>query len=325
MTMQRDMKVGMAVGVALIGIVGALFFRREPGPKDKESPPPLQNTEELDRRIGEKGKVPYLDGVEEFPDRAAPVPPPQNPGSKPSSKTGNADAPRFLTKEEEARNRDLLSRKNTPAPDPIQPLPTKKDETVATDAAPAHNRKWEPGPAGKKAPESPRSNPTGTASGSGRTHVIQAGETLSGLAARYLGSSARYREIYEANRNVLRSPDDLRDGVTIVIPDGGKPRDSQNVAGSSATGSPAPPSANAKSGGIKARPTSRSIESDGSDVPGSTPARGDAPTERLRFVPVPRGPMSAGRSQGGAGSSRSDSSPGRKPGAPRLDAMEEDQ
>ena len=32
--MQRDMKVGMAVGVALIGIVGALFFRREPESKE---------------------------------------------------------------------------------------------------------------------------------------------------------------------------------------------------------------------------------------------------------------------------------------------------
>jgi len=49
--MQRDMKIGMALGVALVGIVGALFFRREPEVKDKETPPPLQNAEELDREF----------------------------------------------------------------------------------------------------------------------------------------------------------------------------------------------------------------------------------------------------------------------------------
>jgi hypothetical protein len=326
MTMQRDMKVGMAVGVALIGIVGALFFRREPETKDKDTPPPLQNTEEIDRRIGEKGKGPYMDGVEEFPDRAAPVPPPQTAGARPGTKAAGADAPRFLTKEDEARNRDMLSRKNGPAPDPIQPLPAKADNAVATDAVPAHNRDWEPaGPAAKKGMENARPAPAGTATSPGRTHVIQAGETLSGLAARYLGSSARYREIYEANRNVLRSPDDLRDGVTIVIPDAGKSRDSQNVAGSSGMGNSAPPSGSQKNTGVKARTTSRSVESDREDVPAATPARSDGPTERLRFVPVPRGPFSAGRAQSGAGSSKSDSSPGRKPGAPRVETMDDDQ
>jgi hypothetical protein len=321
MTMQRDMKVGMAVGVALIGIVGALFFRREPEQKEKETPPPLQNTEDLDRRIGEKGKTPYIDGVEEFPDHAAPVPP-QKGSSKPASKSTNADAPRFLTSEEEARNRESLSRKVVPAPDPIRPVPTKKEETVAADPVPAHNRDWEPaGPAVKKNGATPRSSPTGTAAGAGRTHVIQAGDTLSGLAARYLGSSGRYREIYEANRSVLRSPDDLRDGVTIVIPDGGKPRDGQN----NVAGSPVPAAPGAKNTGVKARPTSaRSVETDDEDDSVATPSRSSAPVEKLRFVPVPRGPFSAGRVPPGGGFTRTDTSSNRKPAAPRADPMDDD-
>jgi len=321
--MQRDMKVGMAVGVALIGIVGALFFRREPENKGQETPPPLQNTEDLDRRIGEKGKAPYIDGVEESPDHAVPVPAPQ----KPASKSTNSDAPRFLTSEEEARNRESLSRKVVPAPDPIQPVPTKKEETAAIDPVPAHNQKWVPeGPAVKKPGGTPRSGRAGTAAGAGRTHVIQAGDTLSGLAARYLGSSSRYREIYEANRNVLRSPDDLRDGVTIVIPDGGKSRDAQkDVAGSPAAGSAAPASAGAKNTGVKARPTSaRSVESDDGDDSIATPSRNSAPGEKLRFVPVPRGPFSAGRVPPGGGFTRSDTSTSRKPAAPRADAMDDD-
>ena len=163
--MQRDMKVGMAVGVALIGIVGALFFRREPETKDKEAPPPLQNTADLDRRIAEKGKAPYIDGVEELSDHAAPGPAAQTASSKPASKSANADPPRFLTSAEEARNRESLSRKVVPAPDPIQPVPTKKEETATADAVPAHNRDWEPaGPAVKKGSATSRPAPAGIAS-----------------------------------------------------------------------------------------------------------------------------------------------------------------
>ncbi len=324
--MQRDMKIGMAVGVALIGIVGALFFRREPENRDKETPPALQNTEDLDRRIGEKGKAPYIDGVEEFPDHVAPVAAPQNASSKPSSKSANADAPRFLTSEEESRNRESLSRKIVPAPEPIQPVPTKNEETAAAENIPAHNRDWEPaGPAVKKGNAPARPAPAGTA-GAGRTHVIQAGDTLSGLAARYLGSSARYREIYEANRNVLRSPDDLRDGVTIVIPDGGKPRDAQNnVAGNPVAGSVPPAAPGGKNTGVKARPTSaRSIETDDDDDSVAAPSRNAAPAEKIRFVPVPRGPFSAGRVPPGGGFTRSDTSSGRKPTAPRADVTGDD-
>jgi len=317
--MQRDMKIGMAVGVALIGIVGALFFRREPETKDRDTPPPLQDTEEIDRRIGEKGKVPYMDRVEEFPDHAAPVPPPQNAASRPASKSTNADAPRFLTTEEEARNREILSHKKTPAPDPIPAVPVKPDNAVASDGVPADNREWEPaGPSVKKSVESPRSSPAGTTRGPGRTHVIQAGDTLSGLASKYLGSSARYREIYEANRNVLRSPDDLREGATIVIPEGGKPRESQNVAGTSGTGAGAPRDGAGKNPGIKARPASaEAVESQSKSASSATPARNDTAPEKIRFVPVRGGPFSSGRAQSGTSTSR-------KPDAPRADTMGDD-
>jgi phage tail protein X len=137
------------------------------------------------------------------------------------------------------------------------------------------------------------------AGASGRTHVIRPGDTLSGLASHYLGSSARYREIYDANRKVLKSPDDLPDGVTIVIPDAGKPRDSQQTA---KTGAGAP---NASGPVVKARTTtSRSAESETEDPPAATPPRNDASSGKLRFVPVKRGPFSAGRSQPPADSSK---------------------
>ena len=317
--MQRDMKVGMAVGVALIGIVGALFFRREPEKRDGETPPPMRDTKEIDRLIGEKGKTPYMEGVEDFPDRVAPVPPPQSPSTKSRLNNDNDDSPKFVTSDD-TRNRERISRKAAPVPVPVQPL---NDDALATDAAYPHNRDWEPaGPVVKKAAEPQRTSPAGTAS-TPRTHVIQARETLSGLAARYLGSSARYREIYETNRNVLRSPDDLRDGVTIVIPDVGKPRDQQHTAGTTGTGSATPSSSGSGNSGVKAQPTSsRSGDSETGDSPAATTPRGDIPREKIRFAPVKRGPFSAGRAAPLAGSSKSDADADRKP-AP--DTMEENQ
>jgi nucleoid-associated protein YgaU len=57
-----------------------------------------------------------------------------------------------------------------------------------------------------------------TAPSKARTHVVVDGDTLTGLAARYLGSSDRYREIFDANRQLLSTPDLLPIGATLEIP-----------------------------------------------------------------------------------------------------------
>lgn len=51
-----------------------------------------------------------------------------------------------------------------------------------------------------------------------RTHLVRDGDTLSSLADEYLGSSKRYLEIYEANRELLASPDLLPIGAELQIP-----------------------------------------------------------------------------------------------------------
>jgi nucleoid-associated protein YgaU len=55
------------------------------------------------------------------------------------------------------------------------------------------------------------------------THKISDGDTLSSLAARYLGRADRYQEIYNANRDVLRSPDLLPIGKVLKIPSEAQP------------------------------------------------------------------------------------------------------
>jgi nucleoid-associated protein YgaU len=54
-----------------------------------------------------------------------------------------------------------------------------------------------------------------------RTYTLRDGDTLEDLAERFLGTQARAREIFEANRAVLTAPDLLPVGIAIVIP----PRD----------------------------------------------------------------------------------------------------
>jgi nucleoid-associated protein YgaU len=52
------------------------------------------------------------------------------------------------------------------------------------------------------------------------THTVSDGDTLTRLAAQYLGSAERYLEIYEANRDLLASPDLLPIGKMLKIPRG---------------------------------------------------------------------------------------------------------
>ena len=55
-------------------------------------------------------------------------------------------------------------------------------------------------------------------SASSRTHTVASGDTLGAIAKKYLGSTARANEIFEANRSVLKSPDALKIGQVLQIP-----------------------------------------------------------------------------------------------------------
>lgn len=57
-----------------------------------------------------------------------------------------------------------------------------------------------------------------TAAGSQVIYVeIKPSDTLGALAAKYLGSASRYNEILQANRDILKSPTDLRPGQRLKI------------------------------------------------------------------------------------------------------------
>ncbi len=54
--------------------------------------------------------------------------------------------------------------------------------------------------------------------GGGQTYVVQPGDTLGRISQKFYGTTRRYMDIYNANRNVLSSPSRVEVGQELVIP-----------------------------------------------------------------------------------------------------------
>ncbi len=51
-----------------------------------------------------------------------------------------------------------------------------------------------------------------------RTHVVRNNETLSQIATQYYGSPAKWRQIFDANRDIVKNPNSVKPGTRLVIP-----------------------------------------------------------------------------------------------------------
>lgn len=51
-----------------------------------------------------------------------------------------------------------------------------------------------------------------------RTHTVRPGDTLTKLAQQYYNNRAKWRDIYAANRNVMKNDSDLKVGMVLKIP-----------------------------------------------------------------------------------------------------------
>lgn len=51
-----------------------------------------------------------------------------------------------------------------------------------------------------------------------RTYVVRKGDSLSAIAESELGAQDRWRELFEANRDVLDDPDALHAGQVLQLP-----------------------------------------------------------------------------------------------------------
>ena len=92
---------------------------------------------------------------------------------------------------------------------PVKPAPLMP--SVATPSIKRHENT-----AVKPAPASP--SPTTSATAGARKHVVQKGDTLSNLAQKYYKNRAKWRDIYAANRKVMKNEGDIHIGMQLVIP-----------------------------------------------------------------------------------------------------------
>lgn len=231
--MQRDKKLGLALGVLLIGIVAAFFFRLDHRTTKRNRVPQLNNAQALDKQIADKPGAPYIDDTKNKPPA---------PEQKKVAEPPLWQMPEFLADGKSEMPEDWLA-KNPTAPDPIpqqKPLGEEiaeadldADEMFDSDEEPgkqviAHTVSQSKPKNGEAKPNhnaaKPKNDDTKPKSPpdpkpeSEIVHVVRSGDTLSKIAAQYLGSSAKFSEIYEHNKEVLSDANNLTVGTELRIP-----------------------------------------------------------------------------------------------------------
>ena len=88
----------------------------------------------------------------------------------------------------------------------LKTIPDWQKEVVA-------DIKVKPGAQPQAAPQAPPPGAGGTT-----TYTVQPGDTLSGIAKKFLGNASEYMEIFNANRDQLSDPDKIKPGQVLKIP-----------------------------------------------------------------------------------------------------------
>ena len=227
--MHQDQRIGLALGVLLIGACAALFFRNET--RERVETPRLQHAQELDDRIAERTTRPYLKGVEavEAGDRVRIRSVADRKESELASDEDHGGS--YLSSAEQAfggknssgggqplsqlTDSDSDVQELAPIPVPGDRLPGDRlpgDRSLSAGKTETGNSilNSKPGISGRTSGDNPQKE---------RTHLVQKGESLSSIAAKHLGNSNRFQDLFEANRDQLRDANDLRSGMVLKIPE----------------------------------------------------------------------------------------------------------
>jgi nucleoid-associated protein YgaU len=70
-----------------------------------------------------------------------------------------------------------------------------------------------------QAPRTQTAGASATGGQSGRTYTVQSGDTLSRISQQFYGDANQYMKIFQANRDRLSNPNEVRPGQQIVIPE----------------------------------------------------------------------------------------------------------
>lgn len=75
------------------------------------------------------------------------------------------------------------------------------------------------GPSPSQAPSAPPpAAPAASAAAQAKSYTVKAGDTLSKIAREFLGDASAYMKIFEANRDQLNDPNQIRPGQVLHIP-----------------------------------------------------------------------------------------------------------
>ena len=252
--MHTDRKIGFAMGILLIGIVAALFFRNEPLLSTKV--PGVRREQELNERLRERDVAVYLN--EKVPDE----PPEQAQNDQPwtlrdvlqkmdqrnktapvpvgarsivadpvvdindSDLDGYRPRKRRTTHESTVQEstsglREMFLEREQPELrrgkySALPPLLPVEPASADVVTPPSLPITEAGGPSDQSAADTPTADfqPPEVF----EEYVVKYGDTLSGIAQRMLGSQKKYIDIYQANQDRMASPDRLDVGKPLRIP-----------------------------------------------------------------------------------------------------------
>lgn len=251
--MHTDRKIGFAMGILLIGIVAALFFRNEPLLRTDVQG--VRRQEELNQRLKDRNVAVYLDEkpphkgddlngeptwtlrdvLKSMDTRNRELPSPVSSRQRKvnSELTGEPDLDGFRTwkdapDEEGSSERDPSSPSQKTAqetsPATSRPLPALIPDSLSRETG-SSGKSPAPAPAvsGDSFPPLPAESSTPAKEtfvppAEFEEYVVRYGDTLSGIAEKFLGSQGRYMQIFEANKDRMSSPDRLEVGKPLRIP-----------------------------------------------------------------------------------------------------------
>jgi nucleoid-associated protein YgaU len=196
------------LGVLLVAVVAVVFFRRDDEDRDKLAklmPAPDQVADRARDMLGPAPTDPYPVAPEYLgetwqspkPPKSVRTPTPQR------NKPADSAAPSDDASPNGAENRGDSSRSSAillpPEIGPGRSSPRPKSETGSIFGRSARTE-------------------SATRQGVVTEYTIQAGDTLSDIASRFLGHASAWNQIYEANSDVLPDPENIPAGQRIRIP-----------------------------------------------------------------------------------------------------------
>ena len=231
--MQKDVKIGIAIGVLIIALVAIFWWARnqeEPsgvGPADSDVlaeadlPEPSTPTQAPSAPSGGETAIPWLDQADEgfSPTVNADGGPDAAPSTGTGVETASSEEPaaRPEPRTHVVRQGDTmisLARRYYDDPDKW---------TLIRDA----NRDTVPNPDNlnvgvrlviPRLGEEGGGGATATEESDVRRYTVKAGDTLGGIARKFYGSESDWKRIHEANKSRVPDPNNLKIGVVLVIP-----------------------------------------------------------------------------------------------------------